>query len=975
MNLQRHLDSLRDIGGHGYPADRIIAELDFLAQLVSKKDEKKVAGAVEALVASAREARAVTIGAVEDCERALAPFAASCKGYGLICAGHAHIDMNWMWGFQETTLITIDTFRTVLALMERYPFFHFSQSQASTYRIVEQYAPQLMEPIRKRIAEGRWEVTASQWVEADDNLPSGESLARQLLYARRYLKDKFAVQESAFDFVFLPDTFGHNANAPEILADAGVKYLYHCRGSDDFHAYRWEAALGRSIAVYREPRWYNTEITPEIAGFLPSYAAQTGLKTALCVYGVGDHGGGPTMRDIEMLDEMSRWPLFPSISFGTMKSFFKTIEPAIATLPVVKSERNMTFTGCYTSQARIKMANRKSQEVLYEAELFSSLAGIAAGKAVEADAVKRNLREGWINTLFNQFHDILPGSGVQLTREHALGRFQDTMAASLAAISESLRRLAPAGNPEGYKPGASNVFLQGDSWGRSEGAGVGFGADRFHLPSVGRGSGSPRRFRVFNQLQWARSVEAELTVWDWRGDPADLVTLDAKGKVLDHQVIRNDKDPYWGHRFLKLLVALDLPAFGYGTVELVDEAGSAEKKRFFPYGTDPNLVEKPKRAILENDRVRIELDTVGTGIVSFVDKTSGVDLVAGKGETGLFQFIEEDATMMTAWIVGRYRKATPLSSHASVTDLKIGKDLLEQMIEYRLTLPCSGVGPASTLKVRLSLGRSSARLRYDVVCDWHEIGAPGRVPQLGYSLALATGAEKARYDIPFGTVERGPVDQDVPATSFAAALPGKAKTPIVQLTTDSKQGFRFNDGAISVTLLRSSVDPDPSPEVGRHEFSFVISVLPASAKPEASIHEALETFMAPRAVALPYQKEEEAGTVGFLAIEGKGVVVSAVKSPEPETWDGVPPGSAPGKEGLVARFYEADGKSSKVRIAFPPKVPGNPSILEARLLDLHERPVGAELAVGSDGSVSIPIGANALVSVALSISTSASKKK
>ena len=129
----------------------------------------------------------VTPQIMHETEEMLAPLAAEAKSYTILCAGHAHIDMNWQWGFQGTVDLTVDTVGTVLSILDRYPEFRFSQSQASVYKILEDYRPDLLERVKRYVHEGRWEVTAATWVEHDKNMPSGESQARQLLYAKRYV--------------------------------------------------------------------------------------------------------------------------------------------------------------------------------------------------------------------------------------------------------------------------------------------------------------------------------------------------------------------------------------------------------------------------------------------------------------------------------------------------------------------------------------------------------------------------------------------------------------------------------------------------------------------------------------------------------------------------------------------------------------------------------------------------------------------
>ena len=149
--------------------------------------------------------------------------------YKLYLTGHAHIDMNWMWSFQETVAATLATFRSICNIMDEYPEFVYSQSQGSVYKIVEQYDPDLMKRMRKYIDEGRWEVVATSWVEPDKNMPSGESMLRHIEYTRSYLRDVWGVKN--FDVDFVPDTFGHAETIPEIDLFGGVKYMYHCRGN------------------------------------------------------------------------------------------------------------------------------------------------------------------------------------------------------------------------------------------------------------------------------------------------------------------------------------------------------------------------------------------------------------------------------------------------------------------------------------------------------------------------------------------------------------------------------------------------------------------------------------------------------------------------------------------------------------------------------------------------------------------------
>jgi alpha-mannosidase len=323
-----------------YWAERIGAQLRYAKELCAAgaaEDNGVIKNVEEFLARERAENGALTKAAAQEAEGMLIEqFGTAAKQFTIICAGHAHIDMNWMWRYDETVSITLETFRTVLNLMNEYPEFRFSQSQASVYEIVAKYDPEMLEEIKERVHEGRWEVTAATWVEADKNMPSGESAARHLLYTRGYLAKLLDIPGDGLDLDYEPDTFGHSLTVPEILAKGGVKYYYHCRGYEGHNLYRWQAPSGSSILVYREPHWYLGGVNPDWAYYVPEFCMRHGLNTMLRVYGVGDHGGGPTRRDLERIIEMSSWPVFPNLRFGTYGEFFALAETIQDRLPVVE---------------------------------------------------------------------------------------------------------------------------------------------------------------------------------------------------------------------------------------------------------------------------------------------------------------------------------------------------------------------------------------------------------------------------------------------------------------------------------------------------------------------------------------------------------------------------------------------------------------------------------------------------------------
>ncbi|MDY2938298.1 MAG: hypothetical protein SOT28_08340, partial [Fusicatenibacter sp.] len=417
---------------------RIISELEFalhLSETENGKFDKVLDRALDFLLERIEEQGVLTNLDCEDAEKIMQPIEEEAKSYQLILASHAHIDMNWMWSFNETVAIVLATFRSVLNVMDQYPDFCFSQSQGAVYQIVEEYDPELMEEIKKRISEGRWEVTATAWVETDKNMPTGESLLRHIKYTKEYMKNVWGVDNLEVDFS--PDTFGHSAYVPEINQFGEVKYYYHCRGNARGDVlYRYRAPSGKEILTYREPNWYNGAVTPHMGAGLPEISKRCqGLRTGLVVYGVGDHGGGPTRRDVERAIEMMTWKIYPKIKFGTIREFFKEAEVVWDKLPVVDQELNYFAPGCYTTQSRIKRGNRRLEASLLDAEAMISMAGNMVGFSY----AKEKMEKAWRDVLFTHFHDILTGSCVQDSREHAMGLFQTSSATANTQIQNAMR--------------------------------------------------------------------------------------------------------------------------------------------------------------------------------------------------------------------------------------------------------------------------------------------------------------------------------------------------------------------------------------------------------------------------------------------------------------------------------------------------------------------------------------------------------
>ena len=903
----------------GRPIIRILSELNFAIQLSAENGGKFDAEIERALThlegAMARDG-VLTRSACLGAEQALLPLSPAAKEYEVIFASHAHIDMNWMWGWQETVAATIATFRTVLDMMREYPEFTFSQSQTSVYKIIDDYAPEMKEEMLQRIAEGRWEVTAAAWVETDKNMPDTESLIRHIEYTRNYLEEHWGISREKLNLDFSPDTFGHSRFVPEINTFGGVKYYYHCRGlQDDLTLYRYKCPSGAEILMYKEPYWYNSGVTPDCGtGIFGLSKRCAGLKTGLIVYGVGDHGGGPSRRDIERVLEMQGWPVFPTMKFGTVREYFAKAEAVREKLPVVDHELNAIFAGCYTTQSRIKRGNRKTEQALLDAEKLAAFRTMADG----TPAPTGRLEKAWQGVLFTHFHDILTGSCVQESREHAMGLFADSLAHAQQTQSASATALSRMTDTSAFLSDEDIRFTQ------AEGAGVGFGiSNHSGVPNPERSAGKTRIYTVFNNAPVAKRECVELTVWDYTGDLRRLEAVDSQMNPLPLELLDREMQTYWDHRYVRVLVKVEVAAMGYATIAL-------REKPVTDYPTfylSAERTESPKGDItLENEFLRAKIDGRSGMLLSLVDKTTGKEQLSAPA--GLCVVDTEKATS-DAWKIGRYLGVTPVDHTLRMEpisgNLRHGVCMEHQMLH-------------SSVKTEVTLEEGARALKYSFSVDWSEAASQSKThPVLIYRMPLKDKAEQVLMDVPAGCAVRTARAMDLPGLSFAAALTGE-KVPYI--VTDCKYGYRLDRSELIATLINTAGGPDPYPERGIHAIELYLGVEKADEKVMKETAAALIKPMFGIPCAAHPGKLPMNGA--FLDFRGDTAVLDSF------SWaDGA----------YRARISEMCGKGCKVTLALPA------NITEATLTDLEGHEIGA--AEISGDCVSFEIGAYRLAQLNL----------
>lgn len=920
------------------PVDRLMAQLKLAHRLCAIHPEQVEWPALLLDAARTAEQGLARPGCDLDAltgeiEGLLAPVGAVAKGYTLLCISHAHIDMNWMWSWPETVAVTNDTFQTMLTLMDEFPDFVFSQDQASVYDLIERYNPQMFEKIRQRVREGRWEITASQWVEGDKNMAGGESLCRHLLYTRAYVQSRFGLGPEAVQVDFAPDTFGHAATIPTILTRGGVRYYYHCRGSAGPHLYWWYGPDGSRVLAFNDVQWYMCAISPEIADALPEYAQATGMKAMPVLYGVGDHGGGPTRRDLKRIIEMNGWPIFPRLEFSTLHNFFRRAEAEATHLPEIAGERNFVFTGCYTSQARQKWANRHGENLLYTAEAAAVLGDRLAGVPYPHE----NMRQAWIKVLFNQFHDILPGSGVRETRQYALGQAQETQALAGMARSNALRALSLKINTEILRSGADPC--QDEIEGAlATGAGVGHSTGSGGESACSVAQTAERAFLVFNPLPFARHEVIEVKLWDTALDKTRLAVVTEGDTARPVQVL--DEGNYWGHHFLTVAFPVDVPALGYRAVcvtERPDETPPIEDPWAGMMGAWRQI--QPDDWTLENELIRVEIDPASGGLSSLFDKRSGREW-AGYDLIGTFQYALERNAGMSAWVIGQFLNQQDLIDGGALVRLHRGP----YVNTWRWTRKLG----AGLLELDISLKAGSPRLDYRLRVDWREVGSAEGVPNLRVRFPLNVEHPQLRYEIPFGAIHRELTHgEEVPALRWAdVSEPGCGG---VTLLNSSKYGHSFDRDTLSLTLLRASTEPDPLPDLGEHIIEYAL--LPhGDGWTAGEATRAGAAFNLPLvALSCPFQAGELPLAHSFVEIAQPNVYLAALKQSQNGT-------------ALIMRLVEMDGAATTAQIALSPLLGKMTMAVE---VDTLERPVEGNRVRLAANRLTVDMPAFGLMSVAV----------
>ena len=530
-------------------------------------------------------------------QQKLEPLRPLFQKYTIHATGNAHIDMAWLWPSSETVDVVRRTYGTALQLMNEYPDYTFAQSTAQTSAWLEEKYPEIFAGIQQRVKEGRWEIVGGMWVEPDLNMPDGESQVRQLLIGKRYFKEKFGVDVK---IGWNPDSFGYNWQLPQIYKKSGIDYFvtqkiyWNDTTKFPYKMFWWQSPDGSRVLTYFPHDYVNMMEPVRMAKDVADYIPRTPqFPEMLHLYGIGDHGGGPTRI---MLDREKLWAsdkvVYPKLELGTAAAFFKNAEEAAPSLnlPVWNSELYLEFhRGVYTTQAETKNNNRKSEEILLNAEKLASISTLFGATYPHAE-----FEQAWRKVLFNQFHDVAAGSGIAPVYKDATRDYENVKLVGDKITADALNQLE------------SRVHTQG--------------------------TGVP--IMVFNPLAWQRSDIAEVDV-ELPEAAADLRVTDTSGKAMQHQLLQR----LTPNRFRLVFRAQDVPSMGY-KMFYVSAAGAAAV---------PASDLQAEKFQLENEFLRVTIDQKTGCISSLFDKKQNKETLAPESCGNLLQAFHDKPKQWDAW--------------------------------------------------------------------------------------------------------------------------------------------------------------------------------------------------------------------------------------------------------------------------------------------------------------------------------------
>ncbi len=817
--------------------------------------------------------------------------------------GNSHIDAAWLWPWTETVDAVKRTFGTAAQLMSEYPDYTYTQSAAVYSQWIADKYPRLNEEIKQRIQQGRWELVGGMWLEPDLNMPDGESLVRQIMVGQATFQKLYG---KTTRIGWNPDSFGYTWQLPQVYKRSGIDYFvtqkmtWNDTNQLPLKLFWWQSPDGSKVMSYFPHDYANDNVDVTRLGKDLAIARDRapGITEIMDLYGVGDHGGGPTRG---MLDEGTDWmkpdKIVPTEQFGTAQSYFNTVGPKVAqnsptwtyaslakgdtklpepaagqiTVPTWDDELYLEFhRGVFTTQADHKRNMRDAEEWVLNSEKYASLAWLDG-----RDYPAQQITDAWKHVLFNQFHDLAAGSGIGIIYKDAQKDYNQVHWSTDRIKQNSLDTLAARVDTK-VKEG---------------------------VPVM-----------VVNPLAWQRGGLAEVSVQLPAG--ADAVTvLDEKNKVVPSQILAHEAST---NTFHVLVEASVVPSMGYQVLHVVPG-----KKSF-----DTDL--KSSGMTMENANLKVAVDPQTGCITSLFDKKSNFETLKAGGCGNELQAFKDTPKQYDAWNIdpGTY-DAAPTLLHM-VDEVK----LVEQgPLRSVIRVTRHWQSSKFTQDIMLYNGADQVDVANDI--DWKETHV-----LLKAAFPLAATSANATYEIPYGSIDRPTTRNnsfekarfEVPAMRWADEGDGKHGFSLIN---DSKYGYDGVGDQLRLTLLRSPTWPDPEADREEHHFTYALYPHAGAWKDAGTVEHGWNYNYKLEAMQVEAHAGQMPAEHSFVGVDAKNVVVTAVKKAE----DG---------NGLVVRFFEWAGKGGNVTLQVPE------GATAASVVNLMEKPEGGSIPV-TGGKVTVPV--------------------
>lgn len=684
------------------------------------------------------------------------------KGDKLYLVGNAHLDPVWQWRWQEGSMEAKATIRSALDRMNEFPEFRFVCSSASVYKWVEEFDSEMFDEVKKRIQEGRFIIVGGWFVQPDCNMPSGEAFARQSLYSQRYFKENFGKTATVGYNV---DSFGHCATLPKILQESGMHSYIFMRPSPaeknmNSDVFNWVSDDGSTVTTYRilDPYCFKFTTVEELEDRIEFL--ETNSKTDLPVlpifYGVGNHGGGPTIKHLEILREYAAKHPDKKLIYSDLSDFFA--EVVKNNIPEYHGDLQHHASGCYSAVSKIKNDIRRAETSLLAAESYNMLSAMLCGKPYK----NGRFHEAWDNVCFCHFHDSMDGCSIKEVYDDSADMLG--MAKNIASVEE-------------------NNALQTISW---------------KIDTSDNSLGQP--VVVFN----SHSFEGEQLV---QINGQFNTVKDCDGNIIDSQLVYSTVNECYRRR--DTLFKAKVPSLGYSVYYVSDNEVVTEKAlpddenlpRAIPFTSERNS-NNHDGVILENEFLRLKIEPYSGYITSYYDKQAEKELITDRA--GVPVVIDE--YYHDAWSHAKnfFTDEMARFSDAEVTVTENGV--------LRATVKVVSRYNNSKLTQYFSLVKGENKLYVKAVADWHE-----KHKMLKIKWPMAVENPSAFYEIPFGIIERPADSEEECGINFTAVKGTNGGFALVNNNTYSSS---VKDGTIYHTVLRSPIYGDHGgPRTDESEFT------------------------------------------------------------------------------------------------------------------------------------------------------------